>query len=146
MRAAGVQDLDTVLTLYRDLNPSDLPAPEERIRAAWTDMLSAPGVSIFIASSRGRAVASCTLAVIPNLTRGARPYAIIENVVTDREVRSQGFGTAILRFTVRKAWEVDCYKVMLLTGSARKATLRFYENAGFRRGIKTGFVAYPPSA
>lgn len=32
---------------------------------------------------------------------------------------------------------------MLLTGSRNEATLRFYEKAGFARGIKTGFLARP---
>jgi hypothetical protein len=43
-------------------------------------------------------------------------------------------------------WEDGCYKVMLLTGRQDEATLRFYEKVGFRRGVKTGFVATPASS
>jgi hypothetical protein len=32
---------------------------------------------------------------------------------------------------------------MLLTGRKQEETLRFYERAGFQRGVKTGFVAKP---
>lgn len=32
---------------------------------------------------------------------------------------------------------------MLETGSKREETLRFYVKAGFLRGLKAGFVAYP---
>jgi GNAT superfamily N-acetyltransferase len=83
------------------------------------------------------------LIVIPNLTRGARPYGLIENVVTHPEYRKQGIGSNLLRYALRLAWEKQCYKVMLLTGRKQEETLRFYESVGFQRGIKTGFVAKP---
>jgi hypothetical protein len=34
----------------------------------------------------------------------------------------------------------NCYKVVLLTGRKEESTLRFYERAGFERGVKTGFI------
>jgi GNAT superfamily N-acetyltransferase len=81
---------------------------------------------------------------VPNLTRGARPYGLIENVVTHPDWRGRGIGTAVLHHALNLAWDADCYKVMLLTGRTDEATLGFYERAGFAGGEKTGFVARPP--
>lgn len=83
-------------------------------------------------------VTTCTLVVIPNLTRGAKPYALIENVVTHADHRGAGFGRAVLDAAVERAWDAGCYKVMLMTGSKNPATLAFYEAAGFEQS-KTGF-------
>ena len=58
--------------------------------------------------------------------------------------RKQGFATTVLHHALNEAWQAGCYKVMLATGSKDEATLRLYEKAGLRRGVKTGFVAYPP--
>jgi hypothetical protein len=49
----------------------------------------------------------------------------------------------LLRHALQIAWGRNCYKVILLTGSKSEGTLRFYEQAGFRKGIKTGFIAMP---
>lgn len=88
-------------------------------------------------------VATCTLAIIPNLTRSARPYGLIENVVTHPDFRRRGIGTSLLRAALQIAWERNCYKVMLQTSREDEATLRFYEQAGFAGGVKTAFVAKP---
>ena len=96
-----------------------------------------------VAVEDGLIVASCTLVVVPNLTRGARSYGLIENVVTHAAFRRRGLGRRVLHHALAMAWELRCYKVMLLTGSREESTLRFYERAGFKRGVKTGFIAYP---
>ncbi len=82
---------------------------------------------------------------MPNVTRGARPYALIENVVTHAQHRRKGFGRAVLGAALACAWDEGAYKVMLATGSQRPSTLRFYEKAGFKRDGKTFFEARPPA-
>ena len=97
-----------------------------------------PGSAIFLGSLGDVPVATCTLIVIPNLTRGGSAYGLIENVVTDTGHRQRGFGRAMLAEAAASAWRSGCYKVMLLTGSKDPATLGFYERAGFKQD-KTGF-------
>lgn len=101
-------------------------------------MLAAPGVTVFVAEHGGMLAATCTLVVIPNLTRGGRPYGLVENVVTDAGHRKAGLGRAVIAAALEQAWEAGCYKVMLLTGSKNPATLRFYAGIGFIQD-KTGF-------
>ena len=76
--------------------------------------------------------------IIKNLSRGASPYALIENVVTHPEYRNRGIGTRLLKRAKEMARENGCYKIMLLTG--RRDAIPFYEKAGFNRSSKTGFI------
>ena len=48
-------------------------------------------------------VTSHALVVIPNLTRGRKPYALIENVVTRADHREAGFGRMVLNAAVERA-------------------------------------------
>jgi GNAT superfamily N-acetyltransferase len=50
---------------------------------------------------------------------------LIENVVTHAAFRGRGFGKQLLQAVVAAAWQVDCYKVMLMTGSKKPSTLAF---------------------
>lgn len=133
-----------MLELYRHLHADDpaLPVPAE-IEQLWLSILNDPSQHYLVAEVEGKIVASCVLVVIANLTRGARPYGLIENVVTHPDFRKQGFGTQLLKAALALAWEQNCYKVMLLTGRQDEATLRFYQQAGFEGGVKTGFLAKP---
>lgn len=96
------------------------------------------GSAIFIGVVGARIVASCTLVVVPNLTRGGKPYGLIENVVTHGDFRNRGFGRKLPDAASDAAWLADCYKVMLMTGSKRPETIRFYLRNGFEQS-KTGF-------
>jgi GNAT superfamily N-acetyltransferase len=93
---------------------------------------------------QGRIVATCYVNLIPNLTRNAAPYAIIENVVTDTDHRNQGIGKTVVQCALAYAWEAGCYKVMLQTGSRRASTHAFYKTCGFSGNDKFAFVARSP--
>lgn len=139
VRPARRDELAAVLALYRQLNPADPVLELAAAEPAWAALMDSAATTVFVAEKDGTLVASCTLAITPNLSRGARPYGVIENVVTDAAHRRLGLGRAVLGAALDKAWAADCYKVHLATGSQREATLRFYESAGFLRNGKTYF-------
>lgn len=140
-------ELESLLSLYTHLHERDDPPPSASIAAAvWSEALANPRIKYFGGFDSGLLVSSCTLTVIPNLTRACRPYGVIENVVTHAAHRGRGWGKALLEFALAAAWRQDCYKVMLLTGRKDEATLRFYEGAGFDRHGKQAFVARPIAA
>ena len=144
IRPAGRADLAAMLALYRHLNPDDPEPDPARAGAAWSALLSSDLATVFVADSAGVLVSSCVLVIVPNLTRDARPYGLIENVVTHPDHRRTGLGRAVLAAALDAAWQAHCYKVMLATGSRREETLRFYERVGFQRGAKTFFQARHP--
>ena len=139
IRHATTDDLAEVLALYRQLNPDDPVLDVASAAPVWAAVLGSGLTTPFVAEIKGRLVSSCTLAIVPNLSRGARPYGVIENVVTDEGHRRSGLGRAVLEAALDKAWAANCYKVLLATGSRRESTLRFYEGVGFTRDAKTYF-------
>jgi GNAT superfamily N-acetyltransferase len=144
IREAVREDLVAVLFLYSHMHDADESADLHTLQAAWQEILADPRTRLFILEYGGVPVSTCVLHILQNLTRGARPYGLIENVVTRREYRNRGFGTALLTHALKCAWKENCYKVMLLTGRREQNVFRLYEKAGFVRGVKEGLIAYPP--
>ncbi|MCA3279952.1 MAG: GNAT family N-acetyltransferase [Roseomonas sp.] len=138
IRGALPSDLEGLLKLYPHLNPSDEPISFDAAASRLKAIKQIPGSEVLLGLLGDDLVASCTLIVIPNLTRGGKPYGLIENVVTHALYRGRGFGTRLLQAVAEAAWEAGCYKIMLLTGSKKPSTIRFYEAAGFEQ-TKTGF-------
>lgn len=140
IREATPGDLPSVQRLYLEFRNADFNAalPQERAEQFVRELHGYPGSALLVGVVGDVPVTTCTLIVIPNLTRQAMPYALIENVATDSAARRHGYATAILHEASRRAFEHGCYKVMLMTGSQDPAILRFYEKAGFEQS-KTGF-------
>jgi GNAT superfamily N-acetyltransferase len=142
-REARCGDLQDVLRLYQQLHPQDPILRDGSDAAAFELILGAPGLHIFVLELAGAVVATAYLNVIPNLTRSASPYAVIENVVVEESLRGTGLGKQIMAGTLRAAWDAGCYKAMLMTGSRKPATHAFYRACGFSAEAKKGYVARP---
>jgi GNAT superfamily N-acetyltransferase len=140
VRPATLADLSKLADLYHQLHPDEPPWPSEAAAAeALSRVLTHPGTTVYVGEVDGRVVATCVLIVSPNFSRCGRPFAIIENVVTDRDHRRRGLGHQIVQHAISRAREQGCYRVTLMTGSRREETLRFYETVGLQRNTKTAF-------
>ena len=140
-------DLDRLISLYEHLHASDDPLPSRlEVEGIWKRLCESPGHLYFGVDLEGQLVASCTVTIIPNLTRGARSYGLIENVVTHADYRRLGLGRAVVSRALEQAWSRGCYKVMLMSGAARQSIHSFYEALGFDRDAKQAFVMRPDRA
>lgn len=140
-RLIRYDELGKLLSLYRHLHPEDPDVRDsETVELLWNEIFNDPNLYYLVIEDRGEIISSCTIAIIKNLTRNLRPYGLIENMITHPNYRNKGLGTKVLHKAVEIAKENNCYKIMLLTGSKSEDTLRFYEQAGFVQGVKTGFV------
>jgi len=139
VREATYEDHDVVIELMQHLNPDDPVLTDSISRGMFAEILESKNFTIMVAVKSTTIVGTCYLNVIPNLTRGALPYAIIENVVTHPEFRRQGIGKALISHALNLAKSAGCYKVMLLTGGDISVQ-KFYEKCGMQSGSKTAFV------
>jgi GNAT superfamily N-acetyltransferase len=144
IRQLSHNDLPALLLLYRDLHgPDEALASQNMVDSVWAEIMATDRCVYFGGFVGVDLVTSCTIAIIPNLTRRCRPYGVIENVVTAAALRRRGYATAVLRTGLSYAWAAGCYKVMLMTGRKDEATLRFYRLAGFDANEKQAFIARP---
>lgn len=139
IREIDEKDFDGLMRLYTHLHETDVPALDRKAAQLWHRILSDGNYHILVAEWEGQIVSSCTCVIIPNLTHGMRPYALVENVVTDAAFRGRGFATACLNAAREIAVSENCYKMMLMTGSKLESTLAFYEHSGYNQKDKTAF-------
>jgi GNAT superfamily N-acetyltransferase len=142
VREAEQRDLDAILELYLFLHEDSIPKKDEHLRDTWLQIIQDPNHHLIVNEVDGKIVSSCVCVIIPNLTRNIRPYAFVENVVTREDYRGKGYAGECLEFAREIAEKENCYKMMLLTGSKKPETLRFYEKAGYNSSDKTAFIQW----
>lgn len=136
------KELNDLLELYLHLHETSVPEMSEHLRNTWETIIQDKNHHIIVNVIDDKIVSSCVCVVIPNLTRNVRPYAFIENVVTHEEYRGKGYATQCLDYAREIAEKGNCYKMMLLTGSKKESTIKFYERAGYNSSDKTAFIQW----
>ena len=142
VREAVKEDLDELLNLYLFLHEKNIPENSEHLENTWKTIIEDINHHIVVKEINGKIVSSCVCVIIPNLTRNIRPYALIENVVTNEGYRGKGYATECLNYAKEIAIKNNCYKMMLLTGTKNENTLAFYKSAGYNSDDKIAFIQW----
>ncbi len=142
VREVDKNELNELLELYLHLHEESMPEMTEHLNKTWNTIMQDDNHHIIVNIVDDKIISSCVCVIIPNLTRNIRPYAFIENVVTHADYRGKGYATECLNYAKEIAEKMNCYKMMLLTGSKKEATLGFYRNAGYNNTDKTAFIQW----
>lgn len=138
IRLAQPDDAEDLQTLYAHLIPGEAPVSAELARDRIRALSAYKGSGILVAYVGTAPVATVTLIVVPNMTRGGKPYAFIENVVTHGDHLRQGHARAIIAEAERLAWAAGCYRILIVSGNDNGGAHELYEACGYL-GTKTGF-------
>ena len=136
-RTVNFDDLNVVQKLYSQLYNAE-QHPTEQVLTQWKKLLSYDNIYVILTEQKGVPVSTCCLTIIPSITHDARPFALIEYVVTDKSHRRIGAGKACLDYARQLAKQQNCYKIMLITG--RPEAHEFYRACGYKSDGKTAFV------
>lgn len=139
VRKANYNDLKDLVCLYNQLIDYQNIVINSSVELSYKKILELDNYYILVVEEGKIVVSTCTLVIVPNLTHNQRPYAIIENVVTDLNHRGLGYATAVIDNAKSIAISNNCHKILVQTRSKKGATLQFYEKNGFNKNETTGF-------
>lgn len=129
VRKCEFGDLPALILLYNQLHPSEELLYEDA-EWAYHTLTANDACSLYLVLADGAIAATFTLYILPNLTHGGRPAAVIENIVVDQTLRNKGIGKYLIQYAKQIAIDNNCYKLSLTSNVKRKDAHEFYKRIG----------------
>lgn len=143
VRPAYDGDLLGVVRLH--MRSPDLGADRvsETQQVTWRRMMSAVGMTVYVAVADREVVGTTTLLVMPNLGYDCHPTAFVEAMVVAESHRRGGVGRRLVARLLDDARAASCRKVQLLSHKrhADDGAHVFYRSLGFQPEAE-GFRLY----
>jgi len=137
IRDAVAADLPAIARLMRQLEEggAGYPASEDGVSDAQVRAFAEIGRDrrhrLLVIEDGGRVVGTTVLMIVPNLSGGGRPRAIVESVVVDADARGHGYGERLMAYCRAEAAAAGCFKLQLDSNNRRTDAHRFYERLGY---------------
>jgi GNAT superfamily N-acetyltransferase len=141
VRKANFADVTRILELYEQLTEEVQDLSPETVNRVFTEIDSSPRQELLVAENDGLVVGTLFIQITPNLSHGAYPWAVLENMVVDSRYRRQGIGRHLIEYAFARCREAGCYKVQLLSHKKRLGAHQFYRSLGFEESA-LGFRFY----
>ena len=137
IRLAKESDIPRILELYHELSmittkvEQGLSTSWDDYRKVFTEISSNPRRALLVAEYDGDVVGTVALYIIPNLSHGATPYALVENLVVNHKYRRRGIGKKLMEYTIARAKQERCHRIELCSSKGRKEAHRLYRSVDF---------------
>lgn len=108
------------------------PLPASYINA-FEQIDNDPNHELVVAEIEGAVVAVLQLMFLPSISFQGGLRAQVESVRVDTELRGQGIGSKLMKWTLERAKGRGAHVVQLTTHRSREEAHRFYERLGFEK-------------
>ena len=141
VRTATEGDIPCILELYDKLTEGPSQLSSDYVKRTFAQITATPGYELLVAEEDGLVVGTIVLLIVPNLSHGALPWAMVENVIVDGRYRRRGIGRQLMEYAINRSRQADCYKVQLLSNKKRRRAHKFYQELVFETSAH-GFRLY----
>ena len=137
VRLATEADIPRIIELYGQLTITTTPAELARTPSrddyhqVFARICEQPGHEQLVAEEGDKVTGSMVFLIVPNLSHNGMPWALIENMVVDKNRRREGIGRLLIEYALKRAKETGCYKIQLESSKSRKEAHAFYRSMGF---------------
>ncbi len=131
------EDVARIIELYRDLTitTSEVEAGRnlslDEYQRVFAEISAVKGHELLVIRLGREVVGTVVLLIVPNLSHAASPWALLENLIIDRNYRRRGLGRMLMEHAISRARESGCYKIALSSDSSRGEAHDFYRSLGF---------------
>ncbi len=127
---ATLADTNSILNLQTQIYRVEKLASSAK--KALSNQLTDNCCDVLVVKDNGKIVATATIYYIDVAAR-ARPYALLEGLVVDKNARGNGIGTSLFKKCIGVAKSKNCYKMIFTSGTDRTDAHKFYEKLGFKK-------------
>ena len=124
------EDIEGIIPLQKQIYRVDSSA--DNAKKTLEELIDSPNCDVIVAKDEGKIVGSGLIFYLNNPGH-ATPFAFLEGIVVDDNVRGKGIGTALSKKAIELAKQKGCYKIIFTSGMDRKEIHQFYENLGFKK-------------
>ena len=138
IRQAKESDLTRILELYRELSMITTEAeqrsntPRDEYRRVFAEISNNTKRELLVAEHEGEVVGTVAVFIIANLSHGATPYALVENLVVNHKYRRKGIGKKLMQYSIARARQEGCHRIELCSSKGRREAHRLYQSVGFK--------------
>ena len=137
-RMARREDLPDIVRMLADdelgsqREKNEIPLPHS-YKIAYDQIETDPNHQLIVAELKGKVIGTLHLIFLPSISYQGGLRAQIESVRVDRQCRSQGIGSEMMKWAIVRARERGAHIVQLTTHKSREDAHRFYERQGFQK-------------
>jgi GNAT superfamily N-acetyltransferase len=134
VRDACPDDLDAVVALLREdviREVDETEVPASAYAPAFAEILADDHQQLLIGETDGEVVATAQLSWLRRMTYVGGLFCVVESVRVRSDLRSRGYGAALMREVERLARERGAARIELTTNAQRDRARAFYERLGY---------------
>lgn len=122
-------DLEDLSRLYQQLIPNEVSI--EKMESVYEKNRNNKNHIALVAKENGLLLGTLMAYICEMYFGQCKSFMVIEDFVVDRDERGRGIDANLMQAAERKAEEMNCSYIMLITDTDREESRKFYKNLGY---------------